>query len=179
MRFMRLLVLAAALTACASGYNSESITGGFSERQISENVWQIVYSGNGYTTDETVQTYWLYRSAQVASEHGYEGFRIANDIELTRARPGEAQLRPAVYREGDAVLAPVVERGLAGKPYMVGNIVLLHAPLANEPGRVFDARALEAFLAPYVTGQLCGGNVCPHVHRYLFPGFSDQPATTS
>jgi hypothetical protein len=56
------------------------------------------------------------------------------------------------------------------KPQLSGEIRLLKRPFTPEPGRVFDAAKLQAFLAPYVTGPKCGGdNVCPHVHRYLFP----------
>lgn len=173
---MRILALFAALTlcACASTYGdgTQSITGGFFQRQVGENVWQVEYSGNAYTTDETVQTYWLYRAAELTLEQGYDGFRINSRVELTR---GPARVQPAQYRAGDAQLTRIVERGLDGKPFMVATITLLRAPLPDEPRRVFEARALRSFLDPLVNGEKCGGNVCPHVHRYLFPGFAADP----
>jgi hypothetical protein len=153
-----------ALTGCASGYAPSSITGGFDQRQINETVWQVGYYGNGYTTDETVQTYWLHRSAELAIEQGYDGFQIVSNIELTSAGEGES---------GAAILVPIVERPMGGHPYMVGQIRLLRAPLPSQGRYVFDARVLRDFLAPYVRGERCGGNVCPHVHRYLFPGFGE------
>jgi hypothetical protein len=56
------------------------------------------------------------------------------------------------------------------KPQLEGQIRLLKSPFTPQPGRVFDAANLQAFLGPYVTGAKCGGdNVCPHVHRYLYP----------
>ncbi len=164
-----ILVVALALAACASAYTPSSLTGGFEQRQVSEGVWRVTYNGNGYTTEETVQTYWLYRCAELALEQGYEGFQIISNVELTAAP--EAGAVHAAYQSG-ARLTPVVESGF-GKPYMVADIRLLHAPLPERARYAFDAQALKNFLEPYVTGELCGSNVCPHVHRYLFPGFPD------
>jgi hypothetical protein len=157
-----------ALAACASAYGPSTLTGGFEQRQLSEGVWRVTYNGNGYTTEETVQTYWLYRSAELALEQGYDGFQIISDVELIAAPAPDA----------DASLIPIVESGL-GKPYMVADIRLLRAPLPEQGRYVFDAAALKAFLEPYVTGELCNSNVCPHVHRYLFPGFGQSAGEAS
>lgn len=156
------LIGALALVACASSYGPSSMTGGFAERQLREGVWRVEYNGNGYTSEETVQTYWLYRSAELALEQGYDGFQIISNVELTALPDGEARIVPAV------------ESGL-GKPYMIADIQLLRAPLPPQGRHVFDARAMKAFLETYVT-ELCQGNVCPHVHRYLFPDFGAAPA---
>jgi hypothetical protein len=40
----------------------------------------VRFDGNGYTTRETVQTYWLYKCAQLALEQGFTGFEILSDI---------------------------------------------------------------------------------------------------
>ncbi|MEQ1489906.1 MAG: hypothetical protein ABL932_05095 [Terricaulis sp.] len=158
------LACALMLSACVSGYSPSSITGGFEQQQLSDTTWRVTYNGNGYTTEETVQTYWLYRSAEIAIEQGYDGFQIISDVELTALPDGEARILPAV------------ESGL-GKPYMVADIRLLRAPLPERGRYVFDARAMQTFLAPYVN-ELCNGNVCPHVHRYLFPGMMAEAPTT-
>lgn len=168
------IVASTALGGCASTYSTESITGGFDQTQVNPTTWQVTYYGNGYTTDETVQTYWLYRCAEITLEQGFDGFQIASRIELTQA-PAPV-VRPAFGEPGGPrELTPIVEYGLTGKPYMAGTIRLLRAPLPDVPGRVFDARALKAFLDPHVNGEKCSGNVCPHVHRYLFPGFVTAP----
>lgn len=150
------------LAGCgASPYTKAGITGGFEERVISADIREISYYGNAYTNEETVQSYWLHRAADVAIAAGYDGFEIVDRVRLIRFEGAPASPR----------VTPVVESGLAGKPYLVARIRLLRAPLAEAPGAVFDARALKAFLDPYVLGEKCGSNVCPHVHRYLYPGF--------
>lgn len=164
-RIVVALVCIVAVSACVSGYGPSSLTGGFEEQRLNDVTWRVTYNGNGYTTEETVQTYWLYRSAEITLEQGYDGFQIISDVELTSLPDAEAHIVPAV------------ESGF-GKPYMVADIRLLRAPLPEQGRHVFDARALRTFLAPFV-GDLCSGNVCPHVHRYLFPGFGQAPAVSS
>jgi len=51
---------------------------------------------------------------------------------------------------------------------------LLKTPFETAPPKIFDAALLKAALDVYVRGTKCetnsrGGNVCPHVHDYLFP----------
>jgi hypothetical protein len=176
MRMLKALVAAIALAGCAAssyGDGSRSITGGFYQEQISETVWRVSYFGNAYASDETVQTYWLYRAAELTLEQGYDGFRILSNVRLTQT-PSAAM--PARFQPGEARFIPIVQSGLDGKPYMIADISLLRAPVPEQPRITFDARALQTFLAPYVHGELCGTNVCPHVHRYLFPGFAAPAA---
>lgn len=57
----------------------------------------------------------------------------------------------------------------APKPSLEADIQLLKGPVTANPPKVFDAKQLKAALEPYVTGNKCNQNVCPHVHRYIMP----------
>lgn len=85
----RWLVLAAAacLAACATKYAEEGFIGGSDVKELGQDVYRVKFSGNGYTSRETVQTYWLYRSATLALEKGYTGFEILSDISFVMRRP--------------------------------------------------------------------------------------------
>lgn len=149
------------LPGCASDYvNADSSwSGGFSTDQVSGAHWRVGYYGNGYTSNETVQTYWLYRAAQLALEQGFDGFGIIDD-------PGVGGFGPRADE--------LVYEGVSGKPVISADVRLLKKPLPERPGMVFDAGALKAFLQPLVEGPAaskCSGNVCPHVPEYMFPGF--------
>jgi hypothetical protein len=156
-KFAFAAALALVLSACATAYQSEGITGGYSDSQVAPDTWRVMYAGNGYTTAETVQTFWLYHAAELTLAKGYDGFRILS-------APG---LRP-----GAGTTELPVDVGLVGKPVLVMNIALLRKPITPRPPVVFDAAALEARLAPIVKLGLCEGNVCPHVHSYLMPELS-------
>ena len=58
--------------------------GGFSVLELRADVWRVTFGGNGYTTTETAQTYWLNRSADLTLEKGYNAFEILSDMQFVR-----------------------------------------------------------------------------------------------
>jgi hypothetical protein len=74
-------VLLATLTVllvmgCATTYHSTGFTGGFSETQLSENIFQVRFKGNGFTSMERASDFCLLRSAELAKENGFFYFII-------------------------------------------------------------------------------------------------------
>ena len=85
----RLLIAAAAvsalaLSACETATPYQPLTrgsatsGGFSERSIEANRWQVSFAGNSLTDRKTVETYLLYRAAELTLAQGYDWFEIAH-----------------------------------------------------------------------------------------------------
>jgi hypothetical protein len=151
-----LLILAFAMVGCATTYQPSSLTGGYSEEQISPGVWHLYYGGNGYTTSETVQTFWLYRAAELTLAQGYDGFEILVPANVDAYGP-RSDLPIPMHLDGTQ------------KPSLSGNIRMVRKPFTARPPVLFDAAALKAALEPRAKGALCQGNVCPHVHAYLMP----------
>jgi hypothetical protein len=88
--FFRVSMLAAAaavLVSCSTPYQQQSFTGGSDVKELRPDVARVSFQGNGYTTRESVQVYWLYRSAQLAIEKGYAGFEILSDVQFVMRRP--------------------------------------------------------------------------------------------
>jgi hypothetical protein len=87
---MKRLILAAAATAalvlagCATATPYQPLqpgrtaSGGYSERQIEPNRWQVSFSGNSLTSRQTVETYLLFRSAELTLANGYDWFAIVD-----------------------------------------------------------------------------------------------------
>lgn len=82
---MKRLSLAAAFaalaftTACATAtpYQAASnADGGFSEMKIEDNRFQVEFSGNSLTDRKTVETYLLFRAAELTKQNGYDHFRV-------------------------------------------------------------------------------------------------------
>ena len=176
------LLLLVLLSGCGSTpYQPSGATGGFREMQINTDVWRVTFSGNGYTTRESVQTYWLYRSAELALEKGYDGFEILSNIQLVMpVSPEELfgtknDFVPTKGGGGAPVYIPIYGGGGGmSHPRIEADILMLRKPIEGQPPRVFDARELRSTLEKHVFGQNCDektktGNVCPHVHEYLFP----------
>ena len=76
-----LAVLAAlSLAACATSTPYGPATGdnryGFSDTKIEENRYRIMFRGNSSTERETVETFLLYRAAELTLENGYDYFVV-------------------------------------------------------------------------------------------------------
>ena len=65
-----------ALTGCATGYQNESFTGGFSEIQLDENAWSVVFNGNGFTSMERSVDFTYLRASELTIDAGYIYFAI-------------------------------------------------------------------------------------------------------
>lgn len=173
MRAVVLLALVTMLAGCATAYQRSGFSGGFSERHLEGDIWRVSFGGNGYTTRETVQTYWLYRCAQVALDHGYDGFQILSQIRLIDLEQlkGSVGDRSPYIKTSGTVYIPMYIPYSYNKPRLTADIRLLRGPIQERPPVVFDARKLKAALDPIVNAEKkCDrGNVCPHVHRYLYP----------
>lgn len=77
MKYLAIAVLIA-LSGCATPYQSKGFTGGYSEVQLDENVFKVSFRGNGYTGKERAANFSLLRSAEVAIDHGFKYFIIAD-----------------------------------------------------------------------------------------------------
>jgi hypothetical protein len=175
----------AGLTSCATNYGAMSMTGGYKDTELEPGIWRVGFYGNGYTTSESVQTYWLYHCAQLALEKGYDGFETVKLLKFSRTerfdRADIVRVRGGGggHGGGHYVSGGYYSYSLAPKPYIVQDIRLLRKPFTPVPGRSFDAAALRETLDPIVNGKKCSGNVCPHVHRYLYPvPAGDKPSTS-
>lgn len=78
------MALAALLTACATAtpyqpnIAGQKAQGGFSDRRLESDRYQINFAGNSVTSRETVERYLLYRAAEVTVQAGYDWFETAD-----------------------------------------------------------------------------------------------------
>jgi hypothetical protein len=166
-----ILATAFLVSGCsATPYKSYGARGGFQEKKLSENRFFVRYEVNGHATKLTLQSYWLYRAAQVTLENGYDGFAIAPDP-VIHAHP----LNHTLLTSQDAGLphklqmsSHLISVGTGYAPSMAGEIQLLKAPLTADPPRVLNARVVVAALQPVIEGAKCAReNVCVHDSSYL------------
>ncbi len=74
-------VAALALTSCATPtpYHPASMTDpghadGYREIRVETDRWRVAFAGNSLTSRETVETYLLYRAAELTLQNGYDWF---------------------------------------------------------------------------------------------------------
>jgi hypothetical protein len=52
--------------------------GGYSDQQLEQNRYRVTFTGNSMTSRETVETYLLYRAAELTLRNGYDWFVMAD-----------------------------------------------------------------------------------------------------
>jgi hypothetical protein len=70
------LVIIELLVGCATPYQPRGLAGGFSEIQLDQNTVRVFFRGNAKTPPDTIETYTLYRCAEVTLEKGFDYFII-------------------------------------------------------------------------------------------------------
>ena len=68
--------MALLLNACATTYQPVAFTGGYSHVQIDGNTFRVSFRGNAYTSRDRVETYLMYRCAELTAETGHDYFVI-------------------------------------------------------------------------------------------------------
>ncbi len=96
--------LAACATATPYGPAAQGGGYGFSEQRIEQNRYRVMFRGNSSTTRETVETFLLYRAAELTLMNGYDHFIVVeNDTEANRSYSTSNPNHPAFfgrYRHG-------------------------------------------------------------------------------
>lgn len=76
MRFTLIFALTLMLAGCATRYGKSGIFGGYWDHQGPGELIEVGFGGNGYTDNERVEIYLLYRSAEIAKKRGKNHFTI-------------------------------------------------------------------------------------------------------
>lgn len=88
-----LLACAVLLSACvaATPYQPAADRNGYSETKIESNRYLVSFRGNSFTPKDQVQTYLLFRAAELTLQSGFDWFRIVDETPAKRT----AQSTPA------------------------------------------------------------------------------------
>ncbi len=78
-----IVAVVAALAACqtATPYqplNAGASSGGYSEIKFEQDRWRVTFSGNSMTSRQTVESYLLYRAAELTAAQGYDWFETVD-----------------------------------------------------------------------------------------------------
>lgn len=97
LRMISALAALAVLGACATATPYQAATDnqrGYANQQIESNRWQISFAGNSLTDRQTVETYLLYRAAELTDLEGYDYFSV-----VQRATDEERKIIPSGFHD--------------------------------------------------------------------------------
>ncbi|HHP4769555.1 TPA: CC0125/CC1285 family lipoprotein [Acinetobacter baumannii] len=66
------------LSACATNYQSNGLTGGFEDTELSPGYYRITFRGNGVTSRERVNEFALLRASDLMLSKGCKSFQVLN-----------------------------------------------------------------------------------------------------
>ena len=76
---------------------SSAVSGGYTDRRLGENRFSVTFAGNTLTSRERVETYLLFRAAELTVEQGYDWFVVVDhemDHEIERQIVPDPNYRP-------------------------------------------------------------------------------------
>ncbi len=73
---MLLISLVFIALGCATPYQSVGFTGGYEETRLDENIYNVYFRGNGYTSRQKAEDFALLRAAELTLQSGYKFFVI-------------------------------------------------------------------------------------------------------
>ena len=73
---MILVAILVTLASCATPYQQKSFSGGFSDVQLNDNIFNVSFKGNSSTSIERAVDFSMLRSAEIALTNGYKYFSI-------------------------------------------------------------------------------------------------------
>ena len=86
-----LLLLGACATATPYQAATEELHG-YENQKIERNRWQVSFGGNALTDRQTVETYLLYRAAELTLQQGFDHFRV-----VRRETDGDSRTVPTGF----------------------------------------------------------------------------------
>ena len=92
------------LGGCATSYGGAGLTGGYAQSRVNDRLMKVDFYGNGYIKADMVQSYALYRCAEIAKEKNkayvviYDSLRTAAlDIPTPLPKVGSLGGKPSAY----------------------------------------------------------------------------------
>ena len=75
------------LAGCATAYQHEKITGGYTDFSLAETTYRVRFKGNNYTPRDKVEQFLLYRCAELTAQLGYDHFILVDSDTLDISDP--------------------------------------------------------------------------------------------
>ena len=137
-KILLVLAIGVFIGGCATDYQKDGFSGGFSETQMSENVWRVHFKANGFSSMERATDFCLLRSAELTLENGYKFFTIVDENSSTKSStfstPQQAYTNPyghTTFTGGQVITAH--------KP-RTQNIIFMLRKKTDKEGMVFEAQ---------------------------------------
>lgn len=128
---------------------------GYSEQRLEDDRWRVTFSGNDVTSRQTVDSYMLYRAAELTLGSGYDWFETVDRSTDAQVTDWGSDYYGGWYGPYDGGYWnphwTYDNDWAAGTAYQVqANIIMHHGPKPKINPHAFDAREVIAHVGPHV-----------------------------
>lgn len=148
------IVAAAFVSGCATPYQPDGFTGGYSDTQLQPDVFRVYFRGNGYTSGQRAQDFAMLRAAGICLQHGFGYFALLNERNSTSTQtvttPGYASTTGSASGYGNSATYS------GSTYYSPGQTVTIDKPHASLMIRCFKTKpkGTHAFDATFLQKSL-------------------------
>lgn len=75
-KYIGLSALCLCLAGCATGFHQRGLTGGYEDKQLGPETFQVGFFGNAKVTLDQAHDFACLRAAQVTLDHGFDSFSV-------------------------------------------------------------------------------------------------------
>jgi hypothetical protein len=149
MRKVLLAFISFLIISCATTYQSNSLTGGYSEMRLGENMFKVSFKGNGYTHAQRAEDLCLLRCAELTVNNGFRYFVIVDERSdssiSTFTTPTQSNTTGNAYVVGNNVYVNATTTTYGGNTYVIRkpsarNTILCFKEKPQGSGIVYEAQ---------------------------------------
>lgn len=154
-KLLSFLFVSGLLVGCATAYQRDGFTGGYTETQLGENIFRVSFRGNGYTRGERASDLALLRSAELTTENGFRYFIVVEsgaDSSLSaHTTPAQSYTTGSAYGYGNTAYGSATTTTYGGQTYIIRkpsatNTIICFKEKPEISGLVFDAEFVKKSL---------------------------------
>lgn len=101
---MKTLVLLM-LMSCATGYHKKGFSGGYTDEQVGQDMYEVSFNGNSYIGRKTIDKYLKRRCAELTKEKGFSHYVIVSGKETGYNKPGSVAVIKLLNNPPENILA--------------------------------------------------------------------------
>jgi len=134
-----LVLFTLGLCGCATGYQSSSFSGGYTDSLTGNNTAIVSFKSNAFTSMEETRRYAMRRAAEVTLQNGFDYFLIEGDNQYLKNQQLSGSVNCTTI--GYSTTCTPIGGGSVSKPRVQLDIRMFKGDLPNQTG-YYDARFL-------------------------------------
>ena len=127
------------LAGCATGYQQQSLTGGYTDSLTGKTTATVSFKSNAFTSAEETRRFAMRRAAEVTLANGYDYFLVENDNQYVKSQQLQGSVNCTTI--GYSTTCNPIGGGTIRKPVTQLDIRMFKGEVPNQSG-YYDARFL-------------------------------------